>query len=110
MQITINIPDHVAPGLETLAQQAGYRNLDEFVTQAFSSSLSTTAGAEHIYLASAIEKLEQLENTHSPQKNGATMSSESALEIAQRLGLVGAFRSGVPDLATNPQHMEGFGR
>ena len=34
---------------------------------------------------------------------------ESAREMAERLGLVGAFESGVTDLSTNPVHMSGFG-
>lgn len=37
-------------------------------------------------------------------------SHESVLEAAARLGLVGCVRSGIPDLTTNPAHMEGFGR
>ena len=36
--------------------------------------------------------------------------SESARDIAERLGLVGAFESGVTDLSTNPVHMSGFGK
>lgn len=36
-------------------------------------------------------------------------AEESVLEAAKRLGLVGCVRSGIPDLTTNPAHMEGFG-
>ena len=36
--------------------------------------------------------------------------SESARDIAERLGLVGAFESGVTDLSTNPVHISGFGK
>lgn len=35
---------------------------------------------------------------------------ESALDVAERMGLVGAFRSGCNDLSTNPIHMDGFGQ
>jgi len=35
--------------------------------------------------------------------------SVSAREMAERLGLVGAFESGVTDLSPNPVHMSGFG-
>lgn len=35
---------------------------------------------------------------------------ETAREVAERLGLVGAFTSGVSDLSTNPKHMTGFGQ
>ena len=38
------------------------------------------------------------------------IESESARDIAERLGLVGAFESGVTDLSTNPVHMSGFGK
>ena len=36
--------------------------------------------------------------------------SESARDIAERLGLVGAFESGLSDHSTNPVHMSGFGK
>ncbi len=40
-----------------------------------------------------------------PQKTG----EESAFDAARRLGLVGCSHGDPPDLATNPQYMEGFG-
>ncbi|MEZ6032057.1 MAG: hypothetical protein R3C17_03125 [Planctomycetaceae bacterium] len=36
--------------------------------------------------------------------------AESARDIAERLGLLGAFESGVTNLSTNPMHMVGFGK
>lgn len=39
-----------------------------------------------------------------------TKAEESVLEVAARLELAGCLQSGVGDLATNPDHMEGFGR
>ncbi|MBA3315729.1 MAG: hypothetical protein M3552_14055 [Planctomycetota bacterium] len=44
---------------------------------------------------------------HKAAANGH--ADESVLEAASRLGLVGCVRSGIPDLTTNPIHMEGFG-
>lgn len=38
----------------------------------------------------------------------AADKQESALDVAERLGLVGCFE-GLSDLSTNPKHMEGFG-
>ena len=35
---------------------------------------------------------------------------ESALDIAKRLGIVGIYKNTPPDLSTNPEHMDGFGR
>jgi hypothetical protein len=43
------------------------------------------------------------------RKTPAETVLESAREMAERLGLVGAFESGVTDLSTNPVHMSGFG-
>ena len=34
----------------------------------------------------------------------------TAYDRAKKAGLIGAFRSGVRDLATNPAHFDGFGR
>lgn len=36
--------------------------------------------------------------------------AETAYEAAMRLGLIGGCKGGPSDLATNPLHMEGFGR
>jgi hypothetical protein len=36
--------------------------------------------------------------------------AETAYDAAKRLGLIGGCKGGPPDLATNPLHMEGFGR
>jgi len=36
--------------------------------------------------------------------------SVSAQEMAENLGLIGAFNSGSNDLSTNPKHMIGFGQ
>jgi predicted DNA-binding antitoxin AbrB/MazE fold protein len=35
---------------------------------------------------------------------------ESFFEAASRLGLIGSLHGGPPDLSSNPEHMEGFGR
>ena len=40
----------------------------------------------------------------------ADPQAESARDMAERLGLVGAFESGVSDLSTNPVHLNGFGK
>lgn len=37
-------------------------------------------------------------------------SGESALDAARQFGLVGASSGDPPDLATNPDHMKGFGQ
>ncbi len=39
-----------------------------------------------------------------------TNTEESALDAFSRLGVVGCMKNGARDLATNPGHMEGFGR
>ena len=45
------------------------------------------------------------------ESNGANGDGgESAYDIAERLGVLGSFRSGKGDLSTNPAHLEGFGR
>jgi len=36
--------------------------------------------------------------------------NESALDVAKRLGLVGCSQNDPSDLATNPDHLEGFGQ
>lgn len=36
--------------------------------------------------------------------------NESCLDIARRIGLIGAYKDTPRDLSTNPEHMEGFGR
>lgn len=36
--------------------------------------------------------------------------AESALDMAYRLGLMGACDGDPPDLASNPDHLDGFGR
>ena len=35
---------------------------------------------------------------------------ESCLQLAERLGILGSIKGLPPDLTTNPDHMEGFGR
>ena len=35
---------------------------------------------------------------------------ESCYDLAKRLGILGVFKDGPPDLSTNPEYMEGFGR
>ena len=35
---------------------------------------------------------------------------ETCLDIARRIGIVGVYKDAPPDLSTNPEHMEGFGR
>jgi metal-responsive CopG/Arc/MetJ family transcriptional regulator len=35
---------------------------------------------------------------------------ESAYDLAKRLGIIGVYKDAPPDLSTNPEHMEGFGR
>ncbi len=45
-----------------------------------------------------------------PEGNLETTSNgETALDAAKRLGLVGCITDGPADLATNSEHMEGFG-
>ncbi len=34
----------------------------------------------------------------------------SCLDIARRIGFIGVYKDTPPDLSTNPEHMEGFGR
>lgn len=36
--------------------------------------------------------------------------SQTCLDIARRIGFIGAYKDTPPDLSTNPEHMEGFGR
>ncbi len=48
----------------------------------------------------------QIADRLKPGKDGP---EESALEVAERLGLVGTFE-GPSDLSTNPAHMQGFGQ
>jgi hypothetical protein len=35
---------------------------------------------------------------------------QSCLDIARRIGFIGAYKHTPPDLSSNPEHMEGFGR
>ncbi len=35
---------------------------------------------------------------------------ETAYDLARRLGILGVYKDAPPDLSTNPEHMEGFGR
>jgi hypothetical protein len=35
---------------------------------------------------------------------------ETAYDLAKRLGILGVYKNAPPDLSTNPEHMEGFGR
>jgi metal-responsive CopG/Arc/MetJ family transcriptional regulator len=35
---------------------------------------------------------------------------ETCLDIARRIGFIGAYKDTPPDLSANPAHMEGFGR
>jgi|PeaSoiMetatran63_FD_contig_41_4030320_length_476_multi_11_in_0_out_0_2 metal-responsive CopG/Arc/MetJ family transcriptional regulator len=35
---------------------------------------------------------------------------QSCLDIARRIGIIGVYKDTPPDLSTNPEHMEGFGR
>jgi metal-responsive CopG/Arc/MetJ family transcriptional regulator len=35
---------------------------------------------------------------------------QSCLDIARRIGFIGAYKDAPSDLSTNPEHMEGFGR
>jgi metal-responsive CopG/Arc/MetJ family transcriptional regulator len=35
---------------------------------------------------------------------------QSCLDIARRIGFIGAYKGTPPDLSTNPKHMEGFRR
>jgi Arc/MetJ-type ribon-helix-helix transcriptional regulator len=34
---------------------------------------------------------------------------ESCYDLAKRLGIIGIYKGGPPDLSTNPKYMEGFG-
>lgn len=42
--------------------------------------------------------------------SGLAESEESALQAAERLGLVGCVKNAPADLATNPKYLDGFGR
>jgi hypothetical protein len=35
---------------------------------------------------------------------------QTCLDIARRIGFIGAYKGTPPDLSTDPAHMEGFGR
>ena len=35
---------------------------------------------------------------------------QSCLDIARRIGFIGAYKNTQPDLSTKPDHIEGFGR
>jgi hypothetical protein len=35
---------------------------------------------------------------------------ESCLDIARRIGILGVYKDAPPDLSTNPEYMDGFGR
>jgi hypothetical protein len=48
------------------------------------------------------EALEEYLDAHA--REGETIADQ-----LRRTGLLGRFKTGVPDLATNPKHMEGFG-
>jgi predicted DNA-binding protein len=37
-------------------------------------------------------------------------TSPTAYDLARRSGLIGAVRSGIRDLSTNPRHLDGFGQ
>lgn len=50
-----------------------------------------------------------INSLNSSQTDAQAVSPESALDVAERLGLVGCFE-GPADLSTNPKHMEGFGK
>jgi hypothetical protein len=55
------------------------------------------------------EALDSFRHERSGNQNGGA-ESESFLEAAERLGLVGCLRGGPSDLSTNPAYMEGFGQ
>lgn len=49
-------------------------------------------------------------NVSRSSENAARASSPSVLDVAKEVGAVGTFCSGKGDLATNPVHLEGFGK
>jgi len=62
----------------------------------------------HAYALGELERAVDEDSAASglePNTNG-----ESLLDIARRIGAIGTFQSGVSDLATNPEHLDGFGR
>jgi len=61
-------------------------------------------------LASSTDRLTFAAIVEEIRETPTETESESACDIAERLGLVGAFESGVTDLSTNPVHMSGFGK
>lgn len=40
----------------------------------------------------------------------AEENAPTAYELFEKAGLIGAIRSGIPDLSTNPKHFDGFGK
>ncbi len=52
------------------------------------------------------ELLDEYIPGHAPE----TAQSESAYEAAQRLGLIGGVKGEPSDLASNPDHLSGFGQ
>jgi hypothetical protein len=52
------------------------------------------------------EVVRQALEEHLRQRN----SRPNCLDLARSLGFIGAWKDAPPDLSTNPEHMEGFGR
>ena len=51
----------------------------------------------------------ELLNQFVPVQSNKLNNSETAFEAAKQLGLIGGVRGEAKDLASNPQHLEGFG-
>ncbi len=53
----------------------------------------------------------KIASTGKPAAPAAADAEESAFDVASRAGLIGCIKGAtLPDLSTNPKHMEGFGR
>ncbi len=65
------------------------------------------ATAEEVLAAMASVWNERKQKTERAESANA---GESAYDAFKKLGVIGCMRAGANDLATNPKHMEGFGR
>lgn len=84
--MTITIPDH--PTLESKAAAAGFETAADYV----------------------VHLVEEAAGPFRPKAASTAVPEETAFEAFERLGVIGCMADGPDDLATNPAHMEGFGR
>ncbi|MEM9368164.1 MAG: hypothetical protein AAGD07_19385 [Planctomycetota bacterium] len=75
------------------------------------SGVSASEAIDHFLqaVAKAPAEVTMAEIAQSIGTNGEAKTSESAKEMAERLGLIGALPDGPPDLSSNSDHMNGFG-